>query len=51
MENAEKHRDIELLLTEGKRNYLLSELNYHKTKLCSKNLLAIELKKKNNQNY
>ena len=32
MENAGKHRDIKLLTTERRRNYLVSEPNYHTKK-------------------
>ena len=32
MENARKHRDVKLETTERRRNYLLSEPNYHTTK-------------------
>ena len=28
-ENVRKHRDIKLVATEKRRNYLVSELNYH----------------------
>ena len=45
MENVRKHRDIELVITEGRRNYLISEPNCHTTKFFTKNLLAIEMKK------
>ena len=45
MENVRKHRDIELVNTDIKRNKLVSEPNYHTTKWFSKNLLAIEIKK------
>ena len=31
MENARKHRDIKLVKTERRRNYLVSEPNYHTT--------------------
>ena len=31
MENVRKHKDIKLLITEAKRNYLVSEPNYHTT--------------------
>ena len=44
MENVRKHRDIKLATT-NKRNYLVSEPNYHTTKWFSGNLLAIEMKK------
>ena len=45
-ENPRKQRDIKLVTTEKKRNYLVSERNYHTTRLFTKNLLAIEMKKK-----
>ena len=32
MENVRKHRDIKLLTTERRRNYLVSEPNYLATK-------------------
>ena len=34
-----------LLKTDRRRNYLVSELNYHTTKFFTENLLAIEMKK------
>ena len=46
MENMKKHRDIEVLTTEAKRNYLVSELNYHKKKFFSEYLLVQEMKRK-----
>ena len=42
MGNVRKHRDIKLVTTERRRNYLVSEPNYHTTKFFTKNLLAIE---------
>ena len=45
MENVRKHRYIKLLTTELRRNYLLSEPNYHTTKFFKENLLATEMKK------
>ena len=45
IENVRKHRNIKLVTTEGKRNKLVSESNYHTTKQFSENLLAIEMKK------
>ena len=33
MENVRKHRDIKLLTTEARKNYLGSEPNYHITKI------------------
>ena len=47
MENMRKHRDIKLVTTERKRNYLVSEPNYHVTNFFTEHLLAIEIKKKN----
>ena len=44
MRNMRKHRDIKLVTTD-RRNQLVSEPNYHKTKYFSENLLAIEMKK------
>ena len=38
-----KHRDINLVTTERRRNYLLSELNFHTTKFFTEHLLAIEV--------
>ena len=46
MENVRKHRDIKLVTTERRRNYLLSEPNYHTRKFFTENLLAIEMKKR-----
>ena len=45
MENVRQHRDIKLVTAETRRNYLVSEPNYHTTKLFTENLLAIEMKK------
>ena len=45
MENVRKHRDIKLATTEKRRNYLVSEPNYHTTKFFTEHLLAIEVKK------
>ena len=44
IENVRKHRDIELVTTERRRNYLASQLNYHTTKFFTENLLATEIK-------
>ena len=46
MENVRKYRDIKLFTTEKRRNYLLSEPNYHTAYFFTENLLAIETKKK-----
>ena len=45
MENVRKHRDIKLATTEKRRNYLVSEPNYHTTKFFTGNVLATEIKK------
>ena len=42
----EKNRDIKLDTTERRRNYLLSEPNYHTAKFFKENLIKIEMKKK-----
>ena len=41
MENVTKYRDIKLITTERRRNYLVPEPNYHTTKLFTKNVLAM----------
>ena len=47
MENVKKHRDIKLVTTERRRNYLVSEPNCHTTtKFFTKNLSTIEIKKR-----
>ena len=45
MENVRKHRAIKLVIKERRRNYLVSEQNFHPTKFFTENLLAIEMKK------
>ena len=53
MENVRKHRDLKLVTTERRGNYLVSEPSYHTTKSFTENLLAIEIKNKilmNNKN-
>ena len=45
IQNVRKHRDIKLVTTERRRNYLVLEQNYHTTKFFTENLLAIEMKK------
>ena len=45
MENVRKHRNIKFVTTERRRNYLVSEPNYHTTKFLTENLLAIEISK------
>ena len=45
MENVRKHRNIKLVTTERRGNYLVSEPNYHTTKFFTENLLVIEMRK------
>ena len=45
MENIRKYRDIKLVTTEPRRNYLVYESNYHATKAFSGNLVATEMRK------
>ena len=46
IENVRKYRDIKLFTTKRRRNYLVSEKNYHTTKFFTENLSKIEIKKK-----
>ena len=43
--NVTKYRNIKLVTTERRRNYLVSEPNYHTTEFFSQNLLATEMRK------
>ena len=45
MENARKRRNIKLVTTESRRNYIVSEPNYHTTKFFTEDLLATEMRK------
>ena len=45
MENLKKHGEMNLVTTEKRRTYLVSEPNYHSTKFFTENVLAIEMKK------
>ena len=45
MGNLRNDRDIKLVRTERRRNYLVSEPNYHTTKFFTENLLGTEIKK------
>ena len=40
-----KHRNIKLVTTERRRNYLVSEPNFHTTKFFTENILAREMRK------
>ena len=44
LENMRKHRNFKLATTERRRNYLVSEPNYHTTKFFTENVLAIEIR-------
>ena len=45
-----KHGDIKFDTTERRRNYLVSEPNYHTTKFFTEHLLGIKMKKKKQKN-
>ena len=45
MKNLRKHRNIKLVKTERRKNYLVSEPNYHTTNFFAENLLATEMTK------
>ena len=47
----ENRGDIKLAKKKKKRNYLVSEPNYHTTNIFTENLLAIEMKKKSRGTY
>ena len=49
MENVRKHRDINFIITEERRNYLVSEPNYHTAKFFTEYILEAEMKKNNNK--
>ena len=55
MENVRKHRDINLVTTDKRRNQLVSEPNYYTTKWFLKSLSTTEMKKikvkRNNRVY
>ena len=46
----EKYRDIKFETTERRRNYLVSEPDYNRTKFFTEDLLAIETKKNSSIN-
>ena len=45
MENVRRNRDIKLVTTERRRNYLVSEPTFHNMKFFTEKLLTIEMKK------
>ena len=46
MDSVRKYRDIKLVTTERRRNYLVSEPNHHTAKFFTEFLLAIKMKKR-----
>ena len=42
MENVRKRRDVKFVTTERRRNYLVSEPNFHTTKFFTETLFAID---------
>ena len=45
MENVWKYKDMKLVATEKRRNYLVSDPNYYTTEFFAENLLSTEMKK------
>ena len=45
MEHLRQHRNIKLVTTKRRRNYLVSEPNYHTTKFFTENSSAKEMRK------
>ena len=45
MESFPKYRDIKLVATEKRRNYLVSEPNYHTTEFFTETLLTTKIRK------
>ena len=44
IENVRKHRDMKLVTTGRRRNYLVSQSNYHTPKFFTEHLTGIEMK-------
>ena len=42
MKYVRKHRNMKLVTTERRKNYLVSEPNYHTARLFTKNILTVE---------
>ena len=40
LKNLRKHREIKLIITETRRNYLVSEPNYHTTKFIFRQFIS-----------
>ena len=45
IENIRQHREIKLVATEKRRNYLVAEPNYHAETFFTEDLIAIEMRK------
>ena len=45
MENVRKYRNTKLVTTERRRNYLVSEPNYHTTKFFTEDFIATEMRR------
>ena len=43
LENARKHRDIKLVTTERRKNYLVSELNFKNSEILMNNPVYLRL--------
>ena len=46
MKNLRKYKDIKLVTTEKRTNYLVSDPNQHNSKFFTEDLLPMEIKKK-----
>ena len=44
MGNVRKHRNIKLVTTKRRRNYLVSEANHHTPNFFAENLLAVRIR-------
>ena len=44
IQNMRKHKNIKFVTTKRRRNYLVSEPNYHITKFFKEKILTIEIK-------
>ena len=44
MGNIRKHRNIKLVATKRRRNYLVSEANHHTPNFFAENLLAVRIR-------
>ena len=51
MENVRKHRNIKLVTTKKRRNYLVSEPNYHTTKVFERKFIRNKIEKNLNSDH